>query len=242
MDAPRLTRPYLESLTTDELVRMADRVGIDIPPSLERVFISGELLDIAAAEEAGTGEDDDAIHESTDFFDSAPLPKQYNITFIEALIRDPLWVFVFWELKGSDKELYEKEENFEGYCLRVIPGKGAGEPQREDSFTVPVGIDDSAWYLGFSPVAGGAAAVGGVDAVNTRFQVELCVLLGSETVALAVSRLFTMPKLLSPAAALSPGLSPLALLSGAEDFRVIRNADRHIRARHGAGKSGESSV
>ena len=121
MEESLLTRSYLESLTTGELIRIADSFGIDIPPGLERVFIIGELLDIAFDEDGEAEEGAAEPLAAADFLDSAPLPKQYNITFIELLIRDPLWVFLFWEVKGSDKEVFEKEADFEGYCLRVNP-------------------------------------------------------------------------------------------------------------------------
>jgi hypothetical protein len=250
MDDPRLTRPYLESLTTSELVRIADSFGIDIPPSLERVFIIGELLDVAAGEDAEAGEEGanalaDVLEEA-DSSDSAPLPNQYNITFIEVMIRDPLWAFLFWEIKGSDKELFEKEADFEGYCLRVNPvGKG-GAILRENSFTVPVGNDDTARYLGFPPgIAAQDAATGaGQDAAASaeasaaaRYRVELCAIRGPGPAVLAVSPLFAMPRLQPPKPCEPAPLNPLIRLSGAEDFRVIRNADRLSRARYGFGNT-----
>jgi hypothetical protein len=222
MDEKQLTRPCLESLTTGELVRMADSLGIDIPSGLERVFIIGELLDAAANEDVEIEDGEADVLEGVEFSDSAPLPKQYNITFIEALIRDPLWVFRFWEVKGSDKALFEGEEDFGGYCLRVNPLGNGGGVQREHSFTVPVGNDDTAWYLGFPPES---------SAGNTRYQVELCACRGPDLVALAVSRLFTMPRLQSSIRDSCPG--PLIRLSGADDFGIIRNADRLSRARYG---------
>ncbi|GHV90731.1 DUF4912 domain-containing protein [Spirochaetia bacterium] len=238
-----MTRPYLESLTTSELVRIADRFGIDIPPCLERIFIIEELLEIDSGEEEERGEGEADILESADFLDAVPLPKQYNITFIEVMIRDPLWAFLFWEIKGADKELFEKMPDFGGYCLRVNPVDKGGKVQKENSFTVPVGNDDSAWYLGFSPenFAENAALFAG-----TRYQVELCALQGLEAVVLAVSRPFTMPRLhlaaargTIPVASVS---SPLIRLSGVEDFRVIRNADRLSRAKYGRGRGGEPSA
>ena len=34
-----VTRAYLESLTTSDLIKMADNSGIDIPSELDRIFI-----------------------------------------------------------------------------------------------------------------------------------------------------------------------------------------------------------
>ncbi|GHV95397.1 hypothetical protein AGMMS50293_17170 [Spirochaetia bacterium] len=221
MDETRLTRPWLESLSTEELVKLADNFGVDIPFGLERIFIIEELLELALEDEYGPG-NDLGVH--PDFLEAAALPKQYNISYIEVMIRDPLWVFVFWEIKGHDRELYEKAPDFEGYCLRVIPLEG--EAERADSFTVTVGVDDTAWYLGFPPAEG-------------RYQVEFCALRGETETALTVSRPFKLPSLIEP-----PGRkagvpkdiqdmyhNPLVCLSGVQDFSVIRSADRQSRAK-----------
>jgi hypothetical protein len=242
MEDPRLTRPYLESLCTDELVKLADSFGIDIPSGLERIFIIEELLDLAFGDEL-VPEDD--LANRPDFIEAAVLPKQYNISYIEVMIRDPLWAFVFWEVKGHDRERHEKAPDFAGYCLRVIPltisagaasgghrrassGKAAAL-DRDNSFTVPVGVNDTAWYLGFPPAEG-------------RYIVELCALREETETALTVSRPFKMPRLLEPPARCLPDenlpediqevyQNPLACLSGARDFAVIRSADRRSRSK-----------
>ncbi|MDR1106033.1 MAG: DUF4912 domain-containing protein [Treponema sp.] len=204
MDDIRLTRPCLERLSTDELVKLADYYAIDIPPDLERIFIIEELLEADfTGDEPGDGE---RFGGEADIREPVPLPKQYNITYLEHLVRDPLWVFVFWEIKGADRELYEKSPDFEGYVLKVRNLEGGGH-----IFTVAVGLNDAAWYLGFPPDSG-------------RCRVELCALRGEEETTLAFSRPFTLPRLLEPLSTGAP--ETLARLSGAGDFPVIRNADR----------------
>ena len=203
--------------------KIADRYGIDIPPGLERIFIIEELLDMAREEEPEEGGERPVC--AVDFSETAELPKQYNITFLEVMIRDPLWAFVFWEVKGHDKEIHEGAPDFGGYCLRVIPLERSLGNKKEKPFTVFVGINDRAWYLGFPPAEG-------------HYQVDLCVLRGEEEIVLAVSRPFMLPRLLSrPDAKDGDGFlmvagvyrNPLARLSGAGDFPVIRNADRLSR-------------
>jgi hypothetical protein len=231
MDDFSLTRVYLDSLSTNELAALADRYGIDIPPGLERVFIIEELLEIALGDDYEMEKHDAAPPVSTDFLESAVLPKQYNITFLEVLIRDPLWAFVFWEIKNHDKERYERSPDFGGYHLKVIPLDREAAGPKEDSFTVPVGMNDTAWYLGFPPAEG-------------RYRVDLCVLRGNDEVVLAVSRLFMLPRLLNmplKSGEQNPGnmekvyLNPLAGLSGAGEFPVIRNADRLSRTMRNSG-------
>jgi hypothetical protein len=214
----QLTRSYLESLTTAELTKLADNNGIDIPPGLERVFIIEELLELEDVDSPGQEQGiplGDAL-----FLEPAQIPKQYNITYIDVLIRDPLWVFAFWEIKSFDKALYEKTDDFEGYYLKIVPLtlENRHIPGQDDPFIIPVGIEDSAWYIGFPPSGG-------------RFRVEIGVIRGGAAAVLAVSRPFRLPKPLNP-----PGWKggnnsgePLIQLSGIDELPVLRNIDRLSR-------------
>jgi hypothetical protein len=225
---PSLQRSYLETLATHELIRLADSFGIDIPPDLERLFIIAELMDTTADNALGDG--GLGKHEGISFMETAipepvSLPKHYNITFIEVMIRDSLWAFTFWEIKAHDKELYEKTPDFAGYHLKVSPVSVSGAARREDSFIIPVGSGDTAWYIGFPPEGG-------------RFKVDICVLRGEEEVVLASSHPFTLPRLFNPPNRRDSEelthreafySNPLIRLSGVEDFQVLRNTDRRSR-------------
>jgi len=222
-----LTRVYLESLSTGELLKLADRFNIDIPAGLERVFIVEALLESAFGDEDRNKTVDDI---ESDFPGSAALPKQYNISFVDVMIRDPLWAFVFWEIKSHDRELYEGAPDFEGYCLKAVPVRDSSVlrlvGEAEDSFIVPLDLYASGLYLNFPPAEG-------------FYRLELCALRGGNPATLAVSGSFRLPRLLAEpnqSALLSAEFqeiyrNSLACLSGARDFPVIRNADRRIRSR-----------
>jgi hypothetical protein len=212
MDEISLDRCFLERLSTDELIKLADTYGVDIPPDLARIIIIEELMELAS-DNKGEEQKSPPLREKH-LSDTAPLPKQYNITFIEVLIRDPLWAFALWEINANDKEWYERSDDFGGYFLKVSPVGGDAVAMADRSFTVSVGNSDNAWYLGFSPAGG-------------SFKVELCVLRGETTEVLAVSRPFYMPLLLNP---LENGKeNALIYLSGVEDFPILRNTDRSFR-------------
>lgn len=204
----------MEGLTTGELLKLADSYGIDIPPGLDRTIIIEELLETTNENELGTDKKSSPPLVEKKQATSVPLPKQYNITFIEVLIRDPLWAFAFWEINAHDKEAYEGEPEFGGYYLKVSP---AAPDSPDSSFTVSVEPGDTAWYLGFPPSGG-------------TFRVEICVLRGGNSAVLAVSRPFRLPKLLASSAEedASPG-NPLIQLSGVNEFAVLRNTDRSSR-------------
>jgi hypothetical protein len=243
MDGCSITRVFLESLSTAELVRLADWHGIDIPPDLDRVFIVEELLE-AAGEDAP--EEEELLPElpcAPAFPEPVPLPKQYNINFIEVMIRDPLWVFVFWEIKGSDRELYERSPDFSGYFLRASPCKtGERRAGAEDpfAFTVLIGPEDNARYLGFPPSWNSGAGAGG-DLLSgkpggVRCKIELGVCRGEEEIVLVLSRPFTLPPLLEvPVRMKEPeGIyrNPLAQLSGIGEFPVLHSIDRISRVKN----------
>jgi hypothetical protein len=216
VQATNLKKPYLESLTTHELVQLADGFGIDIPPELDRIFIIEELMESIEEEEASDALDDPGSAPRRKLLEKritepVPLPDQYNITFIEVMLRDPLWAFTFWEVKSDDREIYEQADDFEGYQLKVSEYHNLQEP-----FTIPVGAEDNAWYIGFPPEGG-------------RFKIELCALRGEEEIALATSRAFTMPRLFNPSEDAVLYKNPLIRLSGIEDFTILHNKDRESR-------------
>jgi len=217
-DSP-LTRSSLESLSTAELIKLADSFGIDIPFGLERVFIIEELLETALP---GRDDSEDVLEASPDIAETAALPKQYNITYIEIMIRDPFWAFVFWEIKEHDRQIHENAPDFEGYCLRVIPmGEGGAGG---DSFTVPVDVNDSARYLGFQHEPQTPA--------SRRYIVKLCAMRDVLEAPLASSRVFSLPGLNdTPDRNNELRQYPCISLSGARDFSVIKNADRQFRAK-----------
>ena len=224
-----VTRAHLESLTTSDLIRMADGFGIDIPPDLDRIFIIEELLEIAAS--GGTGDTGDFSVDlppeddlaDSGLVESVPLPRQYNITFVEVIIRDPFWAFVFWEIKTQDKEHFEKIQDFEGYYLKVSPWGLAAKPDAEGVFTVQISQNDAAWYLGLSP----AIEQSKPPLSRARqYKVELCAGAREGEAVLAVSSPFALPLLHEAPTGrdyrLFAAENPLVMLSGYEDFDVVR--------------------
>jgi hypothetical protein len=181
-----------------------------------------------------------------DFVEPLVLPKKYNFTYIEVMIRDPLWAFVFWEVKGGDREVFENSPDFAGYCLRVSPGDRLEPAVREriapqdaekaGVFFVPIGPEDCAWYLGFPPEddAGHTAAM--TAGRTACYKVELCAESDEAEHLLAVSSPFVLPRLpdrgMQCGASGTTALNPLIRLSGAGDFPILRNGDRLPRNKY----------
>jgi len=213
------SRVKLECLSTDELIKLAEDIGIDIPAGLERIFIIEELLENADPDDYQAGDD---LQINPSYSEPVTLPKQYNISFIDVFIRDPLWAFAYWEIKGHDRELHESAENFKGYCLRVIP-LNEGESvltSKENSFTVSIDAEDSARYLGFAEHSPQAAG---------RYIIKLSAIRGDTEVQLAISEPFNLPRLIENDSLCALDKNPLVRLSGAMDFVTTKSIDRQFR-------------
>jgi len=232
-----VSRQWLESLSTDELIKLADTNGIDIPSGLERIFIIEELLEVSNANEQEITED---IEVNPSYSETAPLPKQYNISFIDVIIRDPLWVFVFWEVKGQDRELYENSPNFNGYCIRIIPLDENGEESKnkEHSYTVSVSTDDCARYLGLTEhPANGACSSPENTTQQNGYKIKLGVIRGESEIQIAASAPFYLPKLINRDDnyrddndnTANVNQKVLQRLSGLHDLSIIKNTDRQSR-------------
>ncbi len=143
MENTPLTRAYLETLSTKDLVDLADTNGIDIPEGLNRRFIIGELLDIAADEDLVSADLVDA-----EFSGSVEsLPDTYNETQISVLVRDPGWAFVYWDFQASLLSAITANHRFETFFLRVYSLSTSNPPTVIDYYDVSVGVHDRKWYV-----------------------------------------------------------------------------------------------
>ena len=94
-----INREYLESLSFSDLSNLADKYGIDVPDNLDRRFLISEILEIV--EEFNNEEDDMQIASDSDV-EEFVLPKNYNESQISCVLRNPAWLFVFWNISEND--------------------------------------------------------------------------------------------------------------------------------------------
>lgn len=219
MDELRLTRSYLETLATCDLAALAGSLGLDLPPDLNRIFVIEEILDARPDDLGETeGEDLDGLRiEGQAAGAVEALPESYNTTFIEVLIRDPVWAFAFWEIRPQDREAYERAPDFGGYRLRVSAVGGARKGP-EDSFYIALDKKDSAWYVCFPSAKG-------------WFKVELCAVRNQCEQVLASSQPFRIPSCgdLSVLEVEEHPLRSILALSGGDEFRILKSVDRASR-------------
>ncbi len=144
MEKSLLTRQYLESVSTSDLLNLADNYGIDIPDDLNRRFIIGELLEIA---EDNTDEEEDVFVDEQLSPAVETFPSSYNETAICAILRNPAWAFVFWDISEACIKKIKTECQEENLCLRMTTFEDEEKLKKIDSFDIQIKLEDREQYV-----------------------------------------------------------------------------------------------
>ncbi len=214
MNDHRLTRAYLESLSTDDLSRTASECGLELPSELNRNFVIEEILDFAVEDDSVSDDEDTLTDDPGTVPVHSSLPENYNDTFIGVLLRDPLWAYAFWEIRASEREARENMTGFSGYRLRVSALTGNKPNPDDECFMIPVGIDDSAWYVCLPGSCG-------------WFRLELLAAQSAGFDVLAASAPFRVPRgrINTDSVGEEGSLPEILRLSGLDELRVLKSGD-----------------
>lgn len=144
MKQETINRAYLETLSFSDLVNLADEYGVDVPVDLDRRFLIAELLELASESDDS---DDEMIINSSDGDDQTLLlPKNYNETQISAVLRNPAWLFVFWNVSEADS-LKIKETPGSSLKLRICSLSDPKDPKPEEAFEVQTPTESQEQYV-----------------------------------------------------------------------------------------------
>lgn len=162
MEQKKLTRSYLETLSSADLISLADEYGIDIPDNLNRRFIIGELLEVSSDLESRDKSNNSDISEMSHLsdeessslpdslksdFESNELPKTFNETEIDFTFRNPVWVYVYWDIKNSDIQKINDNDNFEHLSIRVSYFNSFESNIPTESFDMKISLEDRAQFI-----------------------------------------------------------------------------------------------
>ena len=140
MEAMNLSRSYLETLSSADLVQLADECGIDIPDDLNRRFIIEELLE-ASQEEAVRAhsemQEGAAPEDGGDF-----LPLSYNETEIDVVLRLPAWAYVWWDISDAAFKKATADADFRNFVLRLSYFDAEQSNAPTESFDIHVSLED----------------------------------------------------------------------------------------------------
>ncbi len=143
MSDTKLSRAYLETLPSADLIALADDFGIDVPENLNRRFIIGELLEVA---EDLAGDDGDDLEEA-DRTETDASAETYNETMISAVLRNPVWLFVYWDVNKGHILRARASARVRSLSLRVSMFSKDSSEAAADSFDVPITVEDRNRYV-----------------------------------------------------------------------------------------------
>lgn len=213
-----------ELLSDDALHALADRMGLSLPPDLERVFVVEEILDAieedseerrapglsAARMEETKFSCSDALDMEACLEAASGLSPTYNDTSIKVLVRDPSWAFAFWEIAESERQALQSGDGAIDLFLRVCETTDEGAPiGKQEFFDIPISEDDRQWYIN-------------LPKSKTRYRIDLCARLDGKVKALARSKNVAVPRQLLDEnwKRLGPGSAELLRLSGLESLDI----------------------
>ncbi len=151
MEQNFLSRTYLETLSTADLISLADDYGIDIPDDLNRRFIIGELLEFAD-ELANENKKDSDMEEGNSALEKiSELPSTFNETQIGIVLRNLIWAFVYWDIKEADIKKLENSEKFKNLVLRVSYFESEEATVPEESFDIQISKQIREQYVMLNP-------------------------------------------------------------------------------------------
>ncbi len=217
-----MTSEKLASLSVEDLYLLADRMGLDLPSGLERVFVLEEILEALEedSEDRLAARGDALRVEEMKYSGSEPdapfmqreapqaLERRYNETMVRALVRDPSWAFAYWDISDAERASLAGEESAASLFLRVT--ETDGEEGRREFFDIPVSHDDIQWYIN-------------LPRPGVRFRIDLCARRASSRFrTLARSNEVSAPRqaLAAPASTLDARALALLRLSGLEEFHI----------------------
>ncbi len=154
-----LSKTYLKSVSTDELLQLAEIYGVYVPKGLNRNFIIEELLDIEDGNKDGDSDFSNAPqgkkgHQKYDTKKIAKriklfhgLPASYNTTEIHILLRDPMWLFVFWDFYRPDFKTIITDFGFGSFILRVMLFHKNNLSEPYDYYDIDISEKDKSRYI-----------------------------------------------------------------------------------------------
>lgn len=141
-----LSRNTLETLTSSQLIDLADEYGIDIPDNLNRQFIIEELIEVAKEiDENSNYKETIKVSDDAVSTIATELPESYNETKIDVMLRNPVSLFVYWDF--SEVQLKQLKSNKISIYLQISFFDSMEAEKPEDTFEIQINIEDREQYI-----------------------------------------------------------------------------------------------
>ena len=211
----------LSLLSDEELLLLAERMGVFIPEGLARSFLMEEILEAFEEDSKekvfshdGTGHVEEKKLSGSDLssfrIGKFEIPERYNDTMIRAMARDPAWIYAYWDISETKRAALTRDDVGPNFFLRVSELSG-GEGKKPDVFDIQIGPTDWKWYINV-PFAGG------------QYRVDICARGASHIKILAKSNIVRMPvQFMKDMAGLCQATKSLIILSGGESLNLMES-------------------
>lgn len=136
---------YLETLSTADLLELAEEYDLDIPEQLNRRFIISELLEIA--DELNEQIIDDIEESAEQIETTKDLPYSYNETTIDVVLRNPAWAYVYWDIRVSDLQDVINTKAFSKLLLKIHFWESEMADKLIDVCELTISKEDRAQYI-----------------------------------------------------------------------------------------------
>mgnify|MGYP002624068604 CR=1 FL=1 len=147
MESNALTLAHLETLSSADLIALADDYGIDIPDNLNRRFIIGELLEVAQ-EAFQAPAPAQVMNEEGEFhFENLELPDSFNETEISVILRNPAWAFVYWDISAEALKKISESARFKNLVLRISYFESEAEQNPTEYYDMQIALTDREQYI-----------------------------------------------------------------------------------------------
>ena len=138
-----LTRSYLETLSSPDLIDISHDYGIDIPENFSRNFIITEILD--------TLEEQDIDFLDVKETDLTPnvleLPFSYNENKIMATLKNPAWCYVSWDFTADTIDRIAKDEKFDALIIRFDYFSSTTAGDIQETVDIIIKTDDREQFI-----------------------------------------------------------------------------------------------
>ena len=127
MKKRRIKRSQLQNLATSDLIDLAKSLELFVPPNFSRIQLIKEILNMDIELEnlpyniLKTLPLEDEVED---------LPLSYGMTEIRILLRDPMWLFAFWDINANTLGQLISEDPNVSIFLRVM----SFESEEDDSY------------------------------------------------------------------------------------------------------------
>ena len=136
---------YLETLSTADLLELAEEYDLDIPEQLNRRFIISEILEIA--DELNEEISDDFEESEEQIETTKDLPFTYNETSIDVVLRNPAWAYVYWDIRATDIQDVINSNEFSNLLLKIHFWESEKADKVIDVCELTISEEDRAQYI-----------------------------------------------------------------------------------------------